>query len=72
MNLETKIANHTMQVLDAMFNQHKPEPQNRRTENLRRIIEDADIQYEQRVNPDRRIHGAECMAGICTCYQEGI
>jgi hypothetical protein len=37
---------------------------------MRRVIEDADREYERRVNEDRRMHGPECVAGMCTCSQE--
>ena len=44
----------------------------RSTDNMRRIIENADIEYERRITEDRRMHGPECVAGMCCCNQEDV
>ena len=69
MNLETRIANHTMQVFDAMFS---PRTDRRMTETLRRNMEDTEIQYEQRVLADRRMVDARTAAGMFCCCDEGL
>jgi len=52
-------------IMQTLFN-----PRDRRNDAARRTMVAADLQYEQRITEDRRIHRPECVAGMCTCSQE--